>query len=67
MRKIVSHTDVLHGKPYLAGTNITVASIIEKISNNQSIKRISEQLPQLSQEDIVGAIKFAQELCSKPF
>ncbi|MFN8674320.1 MAG: DUF433 domain-containing protein [Candidatus Sericytochromatia bacterium] len=66
MRKIVSHPDILHGKPYFAGTNVTVASILDKIAKGASIKRISEQLPQLSQEDIVAGIKFAHDLCNVP-
>lgn len=66
MRKIVSHSDVLHGKPHFVGTNVTIASILDKLSKGLSIKRITELLPQLSQEDVVYAIKFAEELCSKP-
>lgn len=66
MRKIVSHSDVLHGKPHFVGTNVTIASIMDKLSKGMSIKRITELLPQLSQEDVVTAIKFAEDLCSKP-
>lgn len=67
MRKVVCHPDVLNGKPYLAGTHITVYSIINKISKGSSIKEIVKQLPQISEEDVVTAIKFAEEAVTKPF
>lgn len=66
MRKVVSHADILSGKPHLVGTHITVSSIIGRLAKGMSIKDISHQLPQLSEEDVITAIKFAEELTNKP-
>ena len=67
MRKVVSHSDVLNGKPHLVGTHITISSIMNKLAKRFSIKQISHQLPQISEEDVVSAIKFAEDAVSKPF
>lgn len=67
MRKIVSHADVMSGKPHFVGTHVSIASIMQKIAQGMNIKQIVKQLPQISEEDVVVAIKFAEELVSKPF
>lgn len=66
-RKVVSHPEILNGKPHVVGTKITVSSIISKLAKGQSIKQISHSFPQLSEEDVVIAIKFAEDAVSKPF
>jgi uncharacterized protein (DUF433 family) len=67
LRKIVSHADVMSGKPHFVGTHVSIASIMQKIAQGMNIKQIVKQLPQISEEDVVVAIKFAEELVSKPF
>jgi uncharacterized protein (DUF433 family) len=67
VRKVVSHADVMNGKPYLVGTHVTVSSIISKLAKGFSVKDIAHQLPQLSEDDVINAIKFAEEICAKPF
>jgi uncharacterized protein (DUF433 family) len=66
MRKVVCHADVLNGKPHLVGTSITVATIINKIMKGFSITQIARQFPQISEDDVRTAIKFAEDLVSKP-
>lgn len=66
MRKVVSHADILSGKPHIVGTHITVAGVIGRLAKGMSIKQIAQQLPQLSEEDIVTAIKFAEDLTNRP-
>lgn len=67
MKKIACHPDILHGKPYVIGTSITVSSIMGKLAKGFTIKQISHQLPQLSEDDVILAIKFAEEVTAKPF
>lgn len=67
MKKVVSNPDVLHGKPCILGTVVTVSSIMAKLAKGFSIKQIAQQLPQLSEEDVVLAIKYAEQLTAKPF
>lgn len=66
MRKVIWQADVLNGKPHLLGTHITVQTIINKLVKGYSIREIARQFPQISEEDVVTAIKFAEELVSKP-
>jgi uncharacterized protein (DUF433 family) len=66
MKKVASHPDILHGKPYIIGTSITISSIMGRLAKGLTIKQISHQLPQLSEEDVVIAIKFAEEVTAKP-
>lgn len=67
MKKVVSNADVLNGKPCILGTHVTVSSIMNKLAKGFSIKDISHQLPQLSEDDVILAIKYAEELTAKPF
>lgn len=66
MRTITYNNEILNGKAHFAGTTITVASILNKISKGKSIKEISRSLPQLSEEDVIYAIKYAENVLSKP-
>jgi uncharacterized protein (DUF433 family) len=66
MRKVICHADVLNGKPHLVGTHITVATVMGKIVKGFSIKEIARQFPQISEEDVITALKFAEDLVSKP-
>lgn len=66
MRKIVHSSDVLNGKPHFVATTITVATILNKIASGKSIKEISRLYPQLSEEDIISAVKYAEEILSRP-
>lgn len=67
MKKVVSNPDVLHGKPCILGTVVTVSSIMAKIAKGFTIKEISNQLPQLSSDDVILAIKYAEQVTAKPF
>ncbi|MBC7475001.1 MAG: DUF433 domain-containing protein [Candidatus Sericytochromatia bacterium] len=66
MRKIVSYPDILNGKPHFVGTHVTISSLIGRLAKGFSIKEISHQLPQLSEDDVITAIKFAEELTTHP-
>ncbi len=67
MKKVVSNPDVLHGKPCILGTVVTVSSIMTKLSKGFTIKEISNQLPQLSTDDVILAIKYGEQVTAKPF
>lgn len=67
MKKVASNPEFLNGKPYIIGTSITVSGIMGRLAKGMTIKQISHQLPQLSEEDVVIAIKYAEEVTAKPF
>ena len=66
MRKIISNSEILNGKAHFVGTTITVAAILNKVANRKSIKEIARFYPQLSEEDIIFSIKYAENILSKP-
>ena len=56
---IESNSAVMLGKPVIAGTRITVESILEKLAHGESIEQILEAHPRLKQGDILAALEFA--------
>lgn len=50
---------IMGGVPCIAGTRIPVAMIVRMIANGTSEADIREQYPQLAQEDIREALRFA--------
>ena len=56
---IQSDPEIMMGKPVIAGTRITVELILEKLAAGESIKRIIEEHPRISEERIRAALAFA--------
>ena len=60
MSKIITTSpDILMGKPFVAGTRISVELILEKIAAGETIEQILDAHPRLTQESIQAAIAFA--------
>ncbi|MFN3308238.1 MAG: DUF433 domain-containing protein [Anaerolineales bacterium] len=58
---IVSHPNVMMGKPVVAGTRITVELILEKLAAGETIEQILDAHPRLTREAVLAAIAFAKE------
>lgn len=58
---IESNPAVMMGKPVIAGTRITVESILEKLAGGESREQILEAHPHLKQEHISAALEFAAQ------
>lgn len=58
---IISIPNVMMGKPVIAGTRITVESILEKLGAGETIEQILEAHPRLTKESVLAAISFAKE------
>lgn len=56
---IESNPNVLMGKPVVAGTRITVESILERLGAGESIAQILEAHPRLTEAGIRAALSFA--------
>jgi uncharacterized protein (DUF433 family) len=56
---IQSNPSIMMGKPVIAGTRITVESIIEKLAAGESVEQILKAHPRLNQESIRAALDFA--------
>jgi uncharacterized protein (DUF433 family) len=55
---IESNVNVMMGKPVIAGTRITVESILEKLAAGESFEQLLEAHPRLTREAILAAIDF---------
>ena len=56
---IQSDPAVMMGKPVVAGTRITVESILEKLAAGETKDQILEVHPRLTREGVLAALSFA--------
>ncbi len=61
MARIVSNPKIMMGKPVIAGTRITVESILERMGAGETAEQILAAHPRLSAEDIRAALSFAAD------
>ena len=59
---IISNPNIMMGKPTVAGTRITVESILERLAAGESEAQVLEANPRLMPEDIRAALAFAAEV-----
>ena len=68
MKKIIRDKSILSGRPIVAGTHLSVSFILKHLADGQTPHAISRQFPQLRQDDIIMAIKYAADVVDKqPF
>ena len=54
-----SNPAIMMGKPVVAGTRITVESILEKLAAGETEDQILEAHPRLTREGVLAALSFA--------
>ncbi len=59
MKGISIRKDVLGGQPVIKGTRIPVSSVLYQMSNNKGRGHVRDYFPQLKQEQIDAALRFA--------
>lgn len=57
--QIESNPEILMGKPVVAGTRITVESILERLAAGETTEQVLEAHPRLTREGILAALDFA--------
>lgn len=57
--QIVRSPDTLGGKPRIAGTRISVETILEELAAGTTTEQLLEMFPFITQEDIRAAIFYA--------
>ena len=62
--RIVVNPKVMVGKPVIKGTRIPVDAIIRRLAEGMSVKEILEDYPNLTEEDIKAALKYAAKVVS---
>jgi uncharacterized protein (DUF433 family) len=60
--RIESNPAILHGKPVIAGTRLSVEVLLESLASGDTFDELLEDYPFLSREDIVAAIEYAIHL-----
>ncbi len=60
--KITVDPNVCNGKPTIRHKRITAQTILEFLSNGDTIEEILSQYPTLTREDIYSCLKFAANL-----
>ncbi len=58
---IVSDPSIMMGKPVIAGTRITVESILERLAAGETVEQILDAQPRLTREAIHKALAFAAD------
>ncbi|MBE9175215.1 DUF433 domain-containing protein [Synechocystis salina LEGE 06155] len=67
MSKIQINPDICNGKPTIAGTRITVQTIMEFLSARDSIADILEEYPSLNEDDVYSCLQFATMLMARSY
>ncbi len=62
---IIQDPEILGGKPIIAGTRMSVESILELLSSGMEIKEILKEYPFLKKEQVKAAIDFATKIVAK--
>jgi uncharacterized protein (DUF433 family) len=57
--QIESNPAIMMGKPVIAGTRITVESILEKLAAGETIDQIVAAHPKLTRQAVLDALQFA--------
>ena len=65
--RITIDPDVCNGNPTIRNKRITVQTILEFLSNGDSIESILENYPTLEKEDIYACLKFAKDLVERNY
>lgn len=58
---IASNPKVMMGKPMIAGTRITVESILERLGAGETIEDLLEAHPRLTKDAVHAALRFAAD------
>ena len=65
VRGIEINPKVMFGKPVFVGTRIPVEIILDKLEVGQTMEEILQDYPRLTEEDIRGAIAYANKSVKK--
>ena len=64
-RKMVIDEKILGGKPVIRGTRIPVYLIVELVADGLNIKDVLKEYPELSEEDIKAALRYAASMLKR--
>ena len=65
--RIVIDPQICNGRPVIAGTRITVQTILEFLGADDSIEDVLAAYPTLTREDILAALRYSSRLMGNHF
>jgi uncharacterized protein (DUF433 family) len=65
--RIIIDPHICNGRPVIAGTRITVQTILEFLGAGDSIENVLVEYPTLTREDILAAIRYSSQLMGNHF
>jgi uncharacterized protein (DUF433 family) len=66
-QRIVINSDVCNGRPVIAGTRITIQTILEFLGAGDSIDDVLSEYPNLAREDIYACLQYASRLMANRY
>ncbi len=64
--RIESDPGILHGKPIIQGSRLTVETILENVASGYSFDDLLDAYPFLTREDVIAAMEYAARLAAQP-
>ncbi len=65
--RIVIDSAILNGKPSIRGTRISVQTVMEFLSNGDSVEEVLANYPTLTKDDILACLRFAADMMQHSF
>jgi uncharacterized protein (DUF433 family) len=65
MKRIITDTQICHGKAHLEGTRIPAHIILDLFAAGETYDNIIEAYPQINEEDIRACIEYAARLATE--
>lgn len=64
--RIESVPGILHGKPVIQGTRMSVAVLLDHLAGGDTVEELLEDYPFLTREDIAAALAYVARLAATP-
>ena len=65
MRRIITNTQICHGKAHIEGTRIPVHIVLDLLASGETFDNILIAYPQVTEKDIQACLKYAAKLATE--
>jgi uncharacterized protein (DUF433 family) len=65
MKRIITDTQICHGKAHIEGTRIPVHIILDLLADGETIENTLQAYPQLTEKDVQLCLKYAARLATE--
>ncbi|GAG81823.1 unnamed protein product [marine sediment metagenome] len=65
MRRIITDTQICHGKAHVEGTRIPVHIVLDLLAGGETCENILQAYPHLTEKDIQACLKYAARLATE--